>query len=108
MLLLHISFSGTMNLYKYNETYFPEYLATTIYNPANSGCNANGNTPGTPFRGNIIPQACFSPTSKGLLQYMPDPSLPGFAPISLHCRGFFPPGKIPGASRSTIASTISN
>ena len=41
-------------------------------------CTAGGNTPGTQFRGNIIPQVCISPTSSSLLGYMTDPSLPGF------------------------------
>ncbi len=45
-----------------------------IYNPIGSGCNANGNTPGTQFRGNIIPTACFSALASSLLQYMPNPS----------------------------------
>ncbi len=53
-----------------------------IFDPAAGqpgSCSAGGNTPGTPFRGNVIPQACFSPTSVSLLKYMPDPTLPGFA-----------------------------
>ena len=52
-----------------------------IYNPAAGqpgSCNAGGNTPGTQFRGNVIPALCFSPTSVSLLQYLPDPTLPGF------------------------------
>ena len=31
----------------------PTGTPITIYNPANSGCTANGNTPGTPFVGNV-------------------------------------------------------
>ena len=46
---------------------------TTIYNPSYSHCTANGNVPGTPFVGNIIPSSCFSPTSASLLQYFPNP-----------------------------------
>jgi hypothetical protein len=65
-------------------------LGTTIWNPANSRCNANGNTPGTPFRGNIIPQACFSPASAGLLQYIPAPSLPGYSNNQQSLRGVLP------------------
>lgn len=65
-------------------------LGTTIFNPANSGCNANGNTPGTPFRGNIIPSVCFSPTSVSLLQYLPDPALPGFSNNQQSLRGVIP------------------
>ncbi len=65
-------------------------LNTVIWNPANSGCNANGNTPGTPFRGNIIPQACFSPLSASLLQYMPNPSLPGLVNNQQSLRGVLP------------------
>lgn len=61
-----------------------------IYNPVNSGCMANGNTPGTPFRGNVIPQACFSPNSASLLQFMPDPSLPGFSNNQQSLRGVIP------------------
>ena len=65
-------------------------LGTTIYNPSYSHCNANGNTPGTPFRGNIIPAACFSPASVSLLQYMPDPALPGFSNNQQSLRGVIP------------------
>lgn len=50
-------------------------LGQVIYNPIGSGCNANGNTPGTAFRGNIIPQSCFSANSASLLQYFPNPSI---------------------------------
>ena len=53
-----------------------------IFNPATGqpgSCNAGGNTPGAQFRGNVIPAACFSPTAVSLLQYLPNPSLPGFA-----------------------------
>jgi hypothetical protein len=45
-----------------------------IFDPIGSGCNAGGNTPGTQFRGNIIPSACFSPIAVGLLQYLPNPT----------------------------------
>ena len=48
-----------------------------IFDPAGSGCTAGGNTPGTQFRGNIIPATCFSPLSASLLQYFPNPTLPG-------------------------------
>jgi len=66
-------------------------LGTTIFNPANSGCTANGNTPGTPFRGNVIPQVCFSPVSAGLLQYMPNPALPNlFSNNQQSLRGVIP------------------
>lgn len=65
-------------------------LGATIYNPANSGCTANGNTPGMPFRGNVIPQVCFSPTSASLLQYFPNPSLPGFVNNQQTLLGVFP------------------
>jgi hypothetical protein len=65
-------------------------LGTTIWNPVNSGCNANGNTPGTPFKGNVIPTVCFSPTSAALLQYLPDPSLPGFTNNQQSLRGVIP------------------
>jgi hypothetical protein len=65
-------------------------LGTTIWNPANSGCSANGNTPGTPFRGNMIPAVCFSPLSNSLLQYFPNPSLPGFVNNQQTLLGVFP------------------
>lgn len=61
-----------------------------IYNPIGSGCNANGNTPGTPFRGNIIPQVCFSKTSASLLQYMPNPTLSGFTNNANNMQGVIP------------------
>ncbi len=65
-------------------------LGVTIYNPIGSGCNANGNTPGMPFRGNIIPQVCFSPTSASLLQYLPNPTLPGFQNNANNLEGVLP------------------
>ena len=64
-----------------------------IYNPGAGqpgSCNAGGSTPGTPFRGNIIPAACFSPTSVSLLQYLPDPTLAGFANNHANLVGVLP------------------
>jgi hypothetical protein len=61
-----------------------------IYDPLGSGCNANGNTPGTPFRGNIIPAACFSAQSASLLQYLPNPSLSGFVNNQQNLEGVLP------------------
>ena len=52
-----------------------------IFNPAAGqpgSCTAAGNTPGTPFRGNIIPQVCFSAQSAALLPLFPASTLPGF------------------------------
>jgi Carboxypeptidase regulatory-like domain len=65
-------------------------IGATIWNPANSHCTANGNRPGTPFNGNIIPQACFSPTAATLLQFLPDPALPGFTNNQQSLRGVIP------------------
>lgn len=48
-----------------------------VFNPVNSTCTANGNTPGTQFIGNIIPQSCFSPLSQSILKSIPDPNLAG-------------------------------
>ena len=77
-------------------------LGTTIFNPVHSGCTANGNLPGTPFKGNIIPTACFSALSASLLQYIPNPTLPGFVNNSLNLQGVFPqPGRTRGDSRLT-------
>ena len=63
---------------------------TLIYDPIRNGCTAGGNVPGTPFRGNIIPTACFSPLSASLLQYMPNPTLPGFVNNSNNLTGSLP------------------
>ncbi len=55
----------------------------TIYNPPASStpggklCTANGNTPGQPFVGNVIPSACIAPQASGLLTYIPQANLPG-------------------------------
>jgi hypothetical protein len=65
-------------------------LGVPIFNPVNSGCSANGNLPGTQFRGNIIPQVCFSPVSVSLLQYLPNPALPGFTNNQQSLRGVIP------------------
>jgi hypothetical protein len=81
-------------------------LGYTIWNPRNSGCNASGNTPGTPFIGNIIPKVCFSPVSAGLLQYMPDPALPGFTNNQQSLRGVIPTRQNPWGF--TIDHTISD
>lgn len=62
----------------------------TIWNPSNSNCVANGNRPGTPFVGNIIPTSCFSPASASLLQYLPDPTLPGLQRNQQSFRGVLP------------------
>jgi Carboxypeptidase regulatory-like domain len=63
---------------------------TLIFDPIHNGCTANGNVPGTPFKGNIIPTACFSPVSASLLQYIPNPTLPGFVNNSQNLQGVFP------------------
>jgi hypothetical protein len=55
----------------------PAGAPITIYNPANSGCTANGNTPGTPFNGNLIPSQCIVSQAGSLLNYVPPPTLPG-------------------------------
>lgn len=55
----------------------------TIYNPPASStpggvtCTANGNVPGQPFVGNVIPTACISPQATDLLNYVPQQNLPG-------------------------------
>jgi hypothetical protein len=53
----------------------------TIFVPqgfvAPAGCNAP--PPGQPWPGNIIPTACFSKTSAGLLPLIPIPQLPGLS-----------------------------
>ncbi len=61
-----------------------------IFDPAGSGCTAGGNTPGTQFRGNIIPTACFSPLSASLLQYFPNPTLPGIQGNQYNLLGVLP------------------
>jgi len=65
-------------------------LGVTIYNPVNSGCNANGNTPGMPFRGNVVPALCFSKNSASLLQYIPNPTLPGYQNNANNGEGVLP------------------
>ncbi len=53
--------------------------AITVYDPSASPspCTANGNTPGQPFSGNIIPSACIPQQATALLSYVPLPNLPG-------------------------------
>jgi hypothetical protein len=70
-------------------------LGTPIYNPVNSTCTAGGNMAGTPFVGNIIPTSCFSALSSSLLQYMPNPTLPGFANNSNNLQGVLPTRQSP-------------
>jgi hypothetical protein len=55
----------------------PTGTPITIYNPANSGCIAEGNTPGTPFVGNMIPSQCIASQANALLNYVPQPTLNG-------------------------------
>ncbi len=81
-------------------------LGTTIYDPLRGGCNANGNTPGMPFRGNIIPTQCFSAQSAALLQYLPNPTLPGFVNNSNNLQGVFPTRQNPWGF--TIDHTITD
>jgi hypothetical protein len=64
-----------------------------VFDPAAGlagSCTANGNVPGTQFRGNVIPSACFSPSSVSLLKYMPNPTLPGFANNAINQVGVLP------------------
>ncbi len=53
--------------------------AIKVYNPSVSPavCAADGNTPGQPFIGNIIPSACISKQAQALLSYVALPNLPG-------------------------------
>ena len=55
----------------------PSGTPITIYNPANSGCTAGGNTPGMPFAGNVIPSQCIVSQAGALLTYVPEPTLTG-------------------------------
>jgi hypothetical protein len=52
----------------------------TVYDP----------TTGKPFPNNTIPISRFSPTSANLLQYMPDPALPGLVNNQQSLRGVLP------------------
>ena len=64
-----------------------------VFDPAaglSGSCTANGNVPGTQFRGNIIPNACFSPTSVSLLKYLPNPTLSGFSNNAVNQVGVLP------------------
>lgn len=68
-------------------------LGNPIFNPAAGqpgACNAGGNTPGTQFRGNIVPAACFSAQSSALLQYFPTATLPGYANNAVNQIGVLP------------------
>jgi len=55
----------------------PSGTPITIYDPANSGCTANGNTPGTPFIGNVVPSQCIVTQAPALLNYVPLANLSG-------------------------------
>ena len=85
---------------------FSALPGTTIYNPAGSGCTANGNSPGTAFIGNKIPTACFSPLTASLLQFIPNPTLPGFTNNANNLQGVFPTRQSPWGF--TIDHTISD
>ncbi len=64
-----------------------------IFDPAAGqpgSCTAGGNTPGTQFRGNIIPSACFSPQAVALLKYFPTATLPGFTNNAVNQVGVLP------------------
>lgn len=65
-------------------------LGTPIWNPAGGNCTANGNKPGTPFVGNIIPTSCFSPLSSSLLGLLPDPAYSGFVNNNPNLTGVSP------------------
>ncbi len=65
-----------------------------IFNPAAGlpgSCTANGNVPGTQFRGNVIPTACFSAQSKALLPLFPvAPDAAGFTNNTYNQLGALP------------------
>ncbi len=68
-------------------------LGNPIFDPASGqpgSCTAGGNTPGTQFRGNIIPSVCFSPQSAALLKYFPTATLPGFTNNAVNSVGVLP------------------
>lgn len=81
-------------------------LPVVIYNPVGSGCSANGNIPGTPFKGNMIPTACFSPLSASLLSNIPTPAGSGFVNNSNNLEGVFPTRQNPWGF--TIDHTIND
>ena len=49
----------------------------TIYNPATTTTDANGNSTRVPFAGNKIPQSLFNPIAAKLLSMFPEPNVPG-------------------------------
>ncbi len=55
----------------------PSGTAIPVYDPPGSTCTANGNTPGTPFIGNVIPSQCIALPATALINYIPLPNLPG-------------------------------
>lgn len=55
------------------------------------GVHCAGLNPGQQFPGNIIPQACISPTSASLLQYLPNPDRPGSGQGGLDSNKSFAP-----------------
>lgn len=61
----------------FNALTTPAGTPITIYDPATSGCTANGNAPGTPFVGNVIPSSCITSQASALLHYVPQPTLGG-------------------------------
>ncbi len=64
-----------------------------IFDPAAGlagSCTSGGAIPGRQFPGNKIPAACFSPTAVSLLQYWPNPSLPGFSNNEQNLQGVLP------------------
>ncbi|MEO8130340.1 MAG: TonB-dependent receptor, partial [Bryobacteraceae bacterium] len=52
-------------------------LSNRIYDPLTRARQADGTITGTPFPGNIIPQNRIDPTSKKLLEFYRNPTLPG-------------------------------
>ena len=71
-------------------------------------CTSGGATAGKQFPGNKIPLTCFSPTSVSLLQYMPNPTLPGFANNQSNLVGVIPVRQIHGALPSTTTSATNS
>ncbi|MDQ2777005.1 MAG: carboxypeptidase-like regulatory domain-containing protein [Acidobacteriota bacterium] len=64
-----------------------------IFDPASGlpgSCTASGNTPGTQFRGNLIPKACISPLTSTILPLIPTPTLSGFANNTANLIGALP------------------
>jgi len=71
----------------FSQTFAQDGSLKVIYNPFTTAPASSGGFSRVPFAGNVIPSALFDTVSKNLLQYFPEPNVPG-DPLT-HANNYF-------------------